>query len=158
MWKRCSVCFFKKLIAMTTEKVFVTVMQISLLIWQPVGGFSSVSSVSLCDAYYLRCCILDCDLSVMAAHNCSPPPGVSSGCSRTSQSRVQLVEFNNFFPPWRRNAQNLQSSEVILISEQGGHRGADLRKAPYGWMGFLRGMLSVAGLNPWAMTVISAAI
>lgn len=44
-----------------------------------------------------------------------------------------------------------------LICEEKGQRGAELRKAPYGWMRFHRGTLSVSGLNPWAVTVISAA-
>lgn len=164
MWKRCSVWlffFFFKLIAVTTEKVFVTVMQICLLIW-PQLEILALSPPCLC-VMRITCAVAFWTAIyvwwqlITAPPPLLPPQGLS-GCSRTSQSRVQLVEFNNFFPPSCRNAQNLQSSEVILISEQEGQRGAELRNAPYGWMGFLRGMLSVAGLNPWAMTVISAAI
>lgn len=97
--KRCCVCFFK-LVALTAEKVFVTVMQIDLLVCQLVDDFSSLSVVLVCDAHYLHCCNLDCDLCAIAAHNCSPlsTPGESSGCLSTSQSSAELVELTSLFP------------------------------------------------------------
>lgn len=56
--KKGGASFFFKLFAVTAGKVFVTVMQIDL-ICQPVEDFSPLSSMSVCDACYLDCCILD---------------------------------------------------------------------------------------------------
>lgn len=83
---------FFKLIALTAEKVFVIVMQIDLLVCHPVENFSSLSSMSVWDAYYLHCCILDCDLCAMAAHNCSPLPP-PRGSHQVVQERVN-PEYN----------------------------------------------------------------
>lgn len=80
-------------------------------------------------------------------------PGESLGCSRTN-STTCWINFT-FSPPSCGKTQNLLWSH--LVCEGKGQRGAKLRRAPYGWMRFHRGTLSVAGLNPWAVTVISAA-
>lgn len=79
----------------------------------------------------------------------SPHPGGVSRLFKNEsiQSTTCWINFT-FSPPLRRKRQNLLWRHL---------RGAELRKAPYGWMRFHRGTLSVAGLNPWAVTVISAA-
>lgn len=126
--------FFFKLIALTAEKVFVSVMQIDLLVCQPVENFCSLSSMLVCDAYYLHCCILDRAIYVQwqpitALPSPPLPPGESSGCSRTSQSREQLVELTSLSPtpPLLRIERRRICREVIWLAEGGGGKDREVR-------------------------------